>query len=514
MSIRVSPDSPALEPAPNATRAAPAELEPARFRALGHDLVDRIADFLASLPTRPVAPGESPREVRAAIGERALPERGEAPDAMLRDAAELLFAHSTFNGHPRFFGYITSSAAPLGALADLLAAAVNPNCGAWGLSPAATEIERQTVRWLAELLGFPTECGGLLVSGGNMANMVCCWAALRAAAPWNARGAGIAAGGRLVLYASAETHTWIEKAADLSGLGTEAVRRVPTDEQGRMRAEALRGMIEDDRAAGAIPAFVVGTAGTVSTGVVDPLPALAAICRAAGVWFHVDGAYGAPAVLLPDAPPDLAGLALADSVAVDPHKWLYAPLEAGCAIVRDPEKLRAAYSFTPPYYHFEGAEEDPPVNFFEWGPQNSRGFRALKVWLGLRQMGREGLARSIADDCALARQLHAHVEAHPELEAFTSALSITTFRFVPRDLRGRGEAGDYLSALNSEVLSETQRRGGLYLSNAVIGGQFLMRACIVNFRTTARDVAMVPELVASVGRELDATLRPDTLRAR
>ena len=508
MTTNAAPSPVDIAPA-SLRRPAPAELSADQFRALGHDLVERIADFLASIGERPVAPGESPRQVRAAFAAtQGLPGSGESPDALLDEAARLLFAHSTFNGHPRFFGYITSSAAPLGALADLLASSVNPNVGAWALSPIASEIERQTVRWLAELIGFSTTCGGLLVSGGNMANMVCCWAGLRAVAPWDVRKLGIAQGGRLVLYASAETHTWLDKAADLAGLGTGAVRRVAMDDAGRMRADALAAAMDADRRAGLVPAFVVGTAGTVSTGVVDPLPAIADVCRQAGAWFHVDGAYGAPAAALPDAPADLAGIALADSVAVDPHKWLYAPVEAGCALVRDPEKLRGAYSFTPPYYHFEGADDDPPVNFFEWGPQNSRGFRALKVWLGLRQMGREGVVQSVSEDCALSRAMHAHVSAHPELEPYTQALSISTFRYVPRDLRGRADAEEYLNALNTETLSVTQARGGLYLSNAVIAGRFLLRACIVNFRTTARDVAMVPGLVADVGREVDARMRP------
>ena len=269
---------------------------------MGHRLVDDVAELLATMPDRRVAPGEMPTEVQELLGtNRALPEDGTDPEALLKETTNLLFDHSLFNGHPRFFGYITSSPAPIGILGDFLASAINPNTGGWMLSPLATEIERQSVAWIAELLGYPTDCGGLLVSGGNMANMV--------------------------------------------------------------------GRIHDDRAAGDQPFMVVGTGGSVSTGLVDPLPEIAALCREEDLWFHVDGAYGGFAAASPDAPDELRALSEADSVAVDPHKWLYAPLEAGCALVRNPDHLRDAFSYQAPYYHF-GLEA---ISFVDYGPQNSRG---------------------------------------------------------------------------------------------------------------------------------------------
>jgi aromatic-L-amino-acid decarboxylase len=494
---------------PKATRHAPQELAPDEFRALGHDLVDRLAAFLASLPSRHVAPGEHPRQIRAALGaDRPLPDEGEDAARLLDRASELVLQHSTFNGHPRFFGYITSSPAPLGALGDLLASSVNPNCGAWALSPIASEMELQSIRWIAELLGYPTTCGGILLSGGNMANIVCALAATRAAATWDVRADGIA-GKPLAVYGTGETHTWLEKFTDLSGLGTRAIRRIPTDDQGRLRVDALRDAIAADRAAGVIPALVVGTAGTVMTGAIDPLVEIAAVCRQHGVWFHADGAYGAPAAALPDASADLKALSLADSIAMDPHKWMYAPLEAGCALVRDPEALRSAFSFHPPYYRFEGSEEDPPLNFFEWGPQNSRGFRALKVWLGIQHAGREGIVGSIATDIALAERLHANVASHPELDAMSLGLSISCFRYVPPALRGdtSEQTQTALDELNEKVLARLTEEGDVFLSNAVIGGRFALRACIVNFRTTAADVDAIPEIVARAGRALSESRR-------
>ncbi|HET7621585.1 MAG TPA: aspartate aminotransferase family protein [Gemmatimonadaceae bacterium] len=491
-------------------REAPLRMDTEAFRRAGHALVDSIATFLDSVPERPVTRGESPEEIRSALdAKRTLPDKGDDAAALLRDASRLLYEHSLLNGHPRFFGYITSSPAPIGMLADLLASAVNPNVGAWRLSPMASEIEAQTIRWIAELVGYPTSCGGLLVSGGNMANIVGLFAARAAAAQWDVRTAGVAASAArpLRVYASKETHTWLQKAADLSGLGTDSVRWITTDDDLRMDVAELRAAVERDRAAGDLPMMVVGTAGSVSTGAVDPLTELAELCQRERIWFHVDGAYGAFAAALLDAPAELRSLSLADSVAMDPHKWLYAPLEVGCVLVRDAERLRNAFSYHPPYYHF-GQEA---TNFVDLGPQNSRGFRALKVWLALRQVGREGYVRMIGDDVRLAGSLHAVVTEHPDLEPFTLALSISTFRYVPRDLRsrlGEDDVEHYLDALNKELLERIQLSGEAFVSNAVIRGRYVLRACIVNFNTTPADVESLPDIVARIGRDVDSAIRP------
>jgi len=495
------------------TRVSPAHMDAATFRALGHGLVDQLAGLLESVPDRPITRDQSPSAVRDALGLNGpLPEAGADPAALLERTTQLLFDHSLFNAHPRFFGYITASPAPIGILGDLLAAAVNPNVGAWALSPAATEIEAQTVRWIAQFIGFPVEAGGLLVSGGNMANIVCLLAARAAKAGWDVRAEGMAPGGgspRLRVYASAEAHTWIQKAADMAGLGTAAIRWIPTDAGLRMDVAALRRQIALDRAAGDLPCFVAGTAGSVSTGAVDPLREIAAICREHDLWFHVDGAYGGFAAALPDASEDLRALSLADSVAVDPHKWLYAPLEAGCALVRDPAALRAAFAYHPPYYHFD----EHATNYLDYGPQNSRGFRALKVWLQMGHVGAAGYRQMIGDDVRLSRAMAAAVRQHEELELATQELSITTFRYVPRDLRGTvGDSATerHLDAINRELLDRLQRGGEVFLSNAVIAGRYLLRACIVNFHTAESDIDAVPGIVARVGHEVEATLRPTT----
>lgn len=491
------------------SRRAPIAMDAETFKTLGHQLIDQVAELLASVPARPVTPDHPPSAVREALDLTApLPEQGTDAATLLAHTARQLFDYSLFNAHPRFFGYITAPPAPIGILGDFLASALNANVGSWTLAPAATEIEAQTVRWIAELIGFPATGDGLLVSGGTEANIVCLVAARAAAAPWDVRAEGIRGGlGReLVVYASTEAHTWIQKAADICGLGTNAIRWIETNAALQIDIAALGRAIDADAAAGRLPFLVVGTAGSVSTGVVDPLPDIAALCREKGIWLHVDGAYGGFAAAIPDAAPDLRGLREADSIAVDPHKWLYAPLEAGCALVRDATALRRAFAYHPPYYHFD----ERAVNYLDHGPQNSRGFRALKVWLALRQVGAAGFRRMIADDIGLSRALADAVDRHPELQLMTQALSITTFRYVPEDLQPLREGGvvqEYLDALNKALLDALQRGGELFVSNAVVGGRYALRACIVNFHTSASDVEVVPDIVASQGRILDVRLR-------
>jgi aromatic-L-amino-acid decarboxylase len=490
-------------------RQTPLDMPPEEFREIGHRLVDEIADRLAKVPDGPVTPDESPAELRQLLGaEQTLPTAGADPGRLVREATELLFDHSLFNGHPRFLGYITSSPAPIGMFGDFLAAALNQNVGAWRLGPLATEIEVQVVRWIAELIGFPTSCGGLLVSGGNMANLVCFGAARAAKAPWDVRKEGLSRQRpTLLAYASIETHTWIQKAADLFGLGTDAIRWIATDDDQRMDPADLGRRIEEDLRLGHHPFLVVGTAGSVSTGAVDPLPEITAICREHGLWFHVDGAYGGLAARAPGSPASLRALGDADSVAVDPHKWLYAPLEAGCVLVRDAEKLRRAFSYHPAYYHFD----DQVVNYFDYGPQNSRGFRALKVWLALRQVGCAGYLKMIGDDMLLARHLHQLLAHHPAFEATTQSLSITTFRYVPPDLRpqlGSEKVETYLNQLNQHLLAAVEKSGEAFLSNALVDGRYLLRACVVNFHTSLDDIEALPRLVARLGQEADAALRP------
>ena len=494
-------------------RQTPADLDPQQFRDIGHQLVDDIAVLLETIRKRPLGHGETVSDIRAALGaEQPLPRNGTDAGQLLSEVTQLLLDHSLLNGHPRYFGYISGSPAPLGILADMLASAVNPNVGAWILSPMASEIESQALRWIAELVGFPEGGGGVLVSGGNVANMLGFWAARTATASWDLRRSGMKseAGRTMRAYGSKSMHTWIEKAADLSGLGSDSVRWVDTDSKGRLDITVLRDKVESDLAAGDLPFLVVGTGGSVSTGAVDPLPALRELCDEFGMWFHVDGAYGAFAAAASEASDDLKGLALADSLALDPHKWLYTPLEAGCTLVRDPKALTATFSYHPEYYHFD----EEANNYFQHGLQNSRGFRALKVWLVLKHIGREGYVRMMGEDIELARRFYETADHHPELEAFTHSLSIATYRFVPRDLAARTnqhQVSRYLDHLNREVQDRMERGGQAFVSNAVLKDMYVLRMCVVNFRTTLEDVVALVDITTELGRQVDGEIRPKEL---
>lgn len=472
-------------------------MSPEEFRQAGHALVDQLADFWADPGARKVTPGEDTGLAWGLVGKRPLPENGAEPRAILDNASDILRKGSLLNGHPRFFGYITAGATPIGVLSELLAAGINPNCGGWPLSAVASAIEMQTVDWIADLIDFPRPCGGALCSGGNVANMLGFWVGRVAKLGKEVRTDGTQ-GRRLRAYAPAGTHTWLQKASDLSGIGSDNVVFVESDREERMSIDALREAVAQDKAAGYEPFLVVASGGTVSTGAVDDLVAVRAVCDEFGLWMHVDGAYGAFAACLPEDPEGIRALRLADSVALDPHKWLYAPLEAGCVLTKSRSLLMDAFSYRPPYYHFEKDEDQDSCNFYELGIQNSRGFRALKVWTAMQQAGRSGYVESIGQDIALARAMAEHAHSHPDIELKSCRLSITTYRFVPEGVTDQAQIND----LNQRILVEMQKGGDVFVSNAVIDGEYLLRACVVNFRTRLADVRRAVDLAAEIGRRL------------
>jgi glutamate/tyrosine decarboxylase-like PLP-dependent enzyme len=455
-------------------RMSPIEINKDDFRRIGYSLINTIADFYENIKKGPVTSGKTPKEIQAVLGKNVLPEDGTSVSELCDKAADLLLNHSLFNGHPKFFGYITSSPTPIGALADLLAAAVNPNVGANVLSPMATAIEKQTVKWLAQFIGVSDAYGGVLVSGGNMANLTAFLAARTAKAPKNLKEDGLAKmDNEMVFYCSTATHTWIEKAAVLFGHGTKAVRWIPTDTDNKINIEILLRTINDDIRNGKKPFLVIANAGDVSTGVMDNLSEIAAICKAHDLWFHIDGAYGVPAAAVPEYKNLFEGIEEADSIALDPHKWLYAPLEAGCTLVKNPQHLIDTYSAHPVYYNFDSTTDEPTTNFYEYGFQNSRGFRALKVWMALQQIGKNGYIKSISEDVELSKLLFAEADKHPELEAVSQNLSITTLRYIPAGYTQERVNDDYLNELNEKLLNQLQQGGEAFLSNALIGKKIL-----------------------------------------
>ena len=487
-------------------RESPIEISKEEFTKIGYRLIDTIAAFIDVIGDKPVTTGESPKQIQHILGTALLPETGTDASELFVKTAGLLLNHSLLNGHPKFMGYITSSPAPIGALADLLAAAVNPNVGANILSPMATAIEKQTITWLAEFIGVSSTYGGILVSGGNMANFTAFLAARTAKAPASLKENGLVnTPGEMVLYCSKATHTWIEKAAVLFGHGTRSIRWIPTNINNKIDNEILVQTIEEDLKNGKKPFMIVGNAGDVSTGVVDDLLAIATVCKQHDLWFHIDGAYGIPAAVIPQLKNIFEGIEEADSIALDPHKWLYAPLEVGCTLVKNPQHLIDTYSSHPVYYNFDNNEEEPSLNYYEYGFQNSRGFRALKVWMALQHVGKSGYIETINEDIELSKLLFEKASNHPELEAITQNLSIATLRYIPLAFVAE-DRETYLNTLNEKLLNQLQQGGEVFLSNAIVSEKYCLRTCIANFRTSKNDIEEIIETVVREGRKMHEML--------
>jgi glutamate/tyrosine decarboxylase-like PLP-dependent enzyme len=341
-----------------------------------------------------------------------------------------------------------------------------------------------------------------------MANFTAFLAARTAKAPKDLKENGLTnSPGEMVLYCSKTTHTWIEKAAALFGHGSKAIRWIPTDAHNKMDNDLLVQKIEEDIKNGKKPFMVVGTAGDVSTGVVDNLSVIASVCKSYDLWFHIDGAYGIPAAACQEHKKHFQGVEEADSIALDPHKWLYAPLEAGCTLMKNPQHLVDTFSSHPTYYNFSTIDDEPSLNYYEYGLQNSRGFRALKVWMALQQIGKRGYVELINEDIALSRFFFEEASKHPELEAVTQNLSITTLRYVPA---GFNHDEIYLNSLNEKLLNVIQLGGEVFLSNAVVFGKYCLRGCIVNFRTSKKDIEEIIDIIVREGRKLHQQLQENS----
>jgi aromatic-L-amino-acid/L-tryptophan decarboxylase len=474
------------------------DLPAAEVRRIGRLAVEAAAANRDELLERPVF-GKVGSQ--AHLFDEPLPEDGRTFEEVLGFVREHVLPYSMGNCHPRFFGFINATADPVGAVADYLAASMNPNC--WGGDHAAIHVERCVLRWIATILGLPPSAEGILTSGGSMANFIALATARRAMCPWDVREEGLAGQGRPrpVVYASEQVHSCVDKAVDLLGLGTRNLRKIPVDDAFRLRADVLRRAIEADRRAGLLPAVVVGNAGTVNTGAVDRLAELADLCRDESLWFHVDGAYGGMAMASTALSPLFEGLDRADSVAADPHKWLYVPYEAGAVLVREPGRMAAAFRYFPAYIASDPDSPFPgPAWFAERGPELSRAFKALKVYMGLKHHGRRAYAASIERDCALARFFADRVRERPELELLSDpVLSIVVFRYRPTEGSGELEAFD---GLNRAVAHRLVKEGLFFLAPTVLRGSSWLRASITNFRTTEDDLRLLVEETVRLGRSL------------
>jgi aromatic-L-amino-acid/L-tryptophan decarboxylase len=471
------------------------DLDAEEVRQLGVRAAELVAEHRAGLAGSPVFGKVGGA---AAAFDEPLPETGRPAEAVLQAVRERILPRPFGNSHPRFFAFINATADPLGIVADYLAASMNSNC--WGGDHSAIHVERQVLRWLAAILGLPETSEGILTSGGSMANFTALATARRAMAP-GVRESGFAGTEPLVVYVSDEVHNCVDKAVDLLGIGWKQLRKIPTDGAFRIRVDLLKQTIAEDRRAGRKPAIVVGNAGTVNTGAIDPLDELAALCATEGLWFHVDGAYGAMATISKSLKPLFRGLERADSVAADPHKWLYVPYEAGAALVREPGRMAEAFARPAPYLvHDPESPVRGPVSFNERGPELSRGFKALKVWMGLKRHGVAGYAAAVDHDVAMARTLAEALTAHPDFELLAPpTLSVVGFRYRPR---GKDLDEPALASLNRRIVNELVGSGAFFLAPTLLKGVTAMRAAIVNFRTREEDVRALVEEAAKTGRRI------------
>jgi glutamate/tyrosine decarboxylase-like PLP-dependent enzyme len=458
-----------------------------------------VFEYLTTIAERPVRAenfaGKTWHSIAAELSTEGVPL------TQLLDECRTIMDLSRHNGHPRFFGYVASPSTPVGAYGDLIASALNANITCWRSGPAGTELERMVVRWLGSLINYDRDAKGLLTSGGSMANMIALLVANRRKADADTSQHGLwSSGSPMTAYASSEVHMSIAKAADILGFGRDYVRVIPCDDRQRMRIDLLRERIEADRSEGLRPFCVVGSAGTVNTGVVDPLAEIAAVAAEFDLWFHVDGAYGAPGILDQRKKDLFAGLERADSVSLDPHKWLYVPVDAGCLLFRDDAAAKAAFNTEEAdYIKTHGYIDEEAFAFWDYGVELSRRFRALKVWLTLQYYGSRRIADAISEDIALAEYLGEVVSSAADFELLAPVeLSICCFRYVPGDSRSESE----VNKLNEQIMERVQKGGRAYLSNATVNGHFALRACITNFRTTKNDIDETVAAIRDAGEDL------------
>ena len=485
--------------------------EPKRARALADAAAALWEEYLERLPDLPVDPGLTAAEVSRAVA-LDVPATGMKDDELLDYLRKVVFDFSMYTGSPAFMAYISGSGTVPGAVADLLAAGINQNVGGWRLGPGATEIELHLIEFFAERFGLPDSAGGLLVSGGSIANFVGLKAARDIKGGLELRKAGVSAVPGLVAYTSSEVHFATTRAADMIGIGTDAVRMVEVDDHYRMDVGDLERRIEADLAAGLQPFAVIASLGTVATGAIDPLPRVAELCERYGLWLHVDAAYGGPIVLSDELKHLAAGVERADSIAFDPHKWLYTPQSGGCVLVRDVSSLFDSFSTYGGYIYEDKELTGRGFDLNSLGPQLSRSFWALKVWVSLLSHGTDAYGRRIAHDVALTKYLEECVSERDAFEVCAPVeLSICCFRYVPPTLPDGEGREQYLSLLNERIMAAVQMDGRVYYSNAILGERFVLRTCIVNFRTEALHLDRVLDVTEEIGAKLDAELRPEAL---
>jgi len=468
------------------------------FRTLAHRMLDDMLDFQQQVRQRPV--WQPVPEVVKAFLKQPLPLTAQSHEQVYQDFLENVLPYPMGNPHPRFWGWVMGNGTPFAAMAELLAATMNPNMG--GGDHGANYVEAQVIDWLKEMFGYPGDASGLLLSGASMANLVGLTVARNTLAGYDIRKEGLRSGQRqMVVYASQEVHSCVHKAVELLGLGRDALRLVPVNQDYEMDLKALEAAISADRAAGFQPICVVGTSGTVNTGAIDDLQGIADICQREGLWFHVDGAIGAVAILSPEVQACVEGLQRSDSLALDLHKWMYMPFEAGCVLVRSEPAHRKAFSLTPDYLaHAERGLAAGKLWFSDYGLQLTRGFRALKVWMSLKEHGVGKFGRLVQQNMAQAQYLAQLVDDSPQLERLAPVqLNIVCYRFNPGGLND-----DELNRLNQELLIRLHESGIAAPSYTSLEGRYCLRAAITNHRSRREDFDILVGATTRLGSEIMA----------
>lgn len=467
------------------------------FRALAHRMVDDSLDFLATLSDK--APWEPmPTAVRGALTNEPIPREPQSAEQAYAEFKTNVLPYANGNRHPRFWGWIQGNGTPLGMMADMLAAGMNAHLA--GLDHAPKLVELQVISWLAELMGFPKDSSGILLSGGTMANILGLAVARHVKSGKDFRETGVSGSkARLMVYGSTETHSWSKKGVALLGMGYASLRLVPVNDDFTMNIGALTKAIADDRAAGHLPICVLGTAGTVNTGAVDDLNAIADLCRKEDLWFHVDGAFGALVAFSPTLAPMVSGMERADSLAFDLHKWMYLPYEIACLLVKDGVAHRDTFAITANYLRDEGRGVIAGgLPFADRGPELTRGFKALKVWMSLKAHGVDAIARVIEQNCEQAKEFAARVVKIPNVVLCAPvSMNVACFRVAPPGLTTAQQ-----DELNKELLLQIQETGLAIPSGTLIHGRYVIRVACSNHRSRWSDFELLLDGIATLSAKI------------